>query len=610
VLKKRDKLRASEWAELKIDIEKSSRPGPYKNANNPPLAGIMDIFSLYHVRRGVLKAGVQTGKTQGIHILLAREADYSNGNDNALVVMADEKSIKKLSGNKLSQIFTDSPSLKHLISRNPDDTAIYSIKLNNNFRIDIGWATSEASVSSESYRILVLDELAKYKQLGNIFDMKGRTNTYGDTCRIWILSSPALEGSALDDEFDSTDIVFDYWPVCPHCNEAQIMTFDRFDWPGKETNTAKSSHVRLTMSARYHCKDCGMPWDDNDRDIAVLSAMADGDFKGWRPRGEMVERFKSVAAHYPSWVSPFMSLSEVVGRWIDAQGHPELIQKWHNTVAGNSYKEEKIDAPELETLNERAEAYAPVVPMAAGMLTAGGDVQADRIELEVVAWGLHQETWGMDYQVIFGDTSLPEVWEELDKYLLRTWRHESGEELRIERSFIDAGYRDNMVHRFTGRRNARGIFSCKGSSEYRAPELQGPNQVKLGSSRVRQYNVGGQKIKTTMFASLALVTPGPKYCHIPTTYPENWFEMIQAEHQVEEKLKGSTVHVWKKKTNAARNEAIDCRVYAIAAYMSIRNNDLKERLVKLQQKANEETQKIMPATTPSRRRPGGFVKGW
>lgn len=570
----------------------------------------MDIFSLYHVRQGVLKAGVQTGKTQGMHILVAREADYSNGNDNALIVMADEKSVKKLSGNRLIPLFTESPALKQLVSSNPDDTAIYSIKLTNNFRLDIGWATSEVSVSSEAYRILVLDEIAKYQQQDNIADMKGRTNTYEETCKRWILSSPDLEGSPLDEEFDNSDVIFDYHPICPHCGEAQIMTFDRFEWPGKDTGTGKAGQIRMRKEAVYHCKECGMPWDDNDRDMAVLAAMNDGEYRGWRPR-EYVERFRSASAHYPSWISPFMSLSEVVAQWLEAQGKPGKLKKWHNTIAGESWAPKEVDDTSLDGLVERKESYAPIVPMDAAQLTAGGDVQADRIEIEVVAWGLNNESWGMAYEVLYGDTSLPDVWERLDAYLLETWRHESGEDLKIERAFIDAGYRDQMVHRFTGKRNGRGIFSCKGAKAHDAPELTGPVKIKLGAARVNQYSIGTQKIKTQMFASFGLNATGSNYCHIPDTYPDNWYSMMQAEKLVKKNLGGRDVYLYEKKTQSSRNEAIDCRAYATAAYMSIRNNNIKEKLERLKAIATKVTEKILPVNTSSKyKRPGGFVGGW
>ncbi|WP_419636776.1 terminase gpA endonuclease subunit, partial [Thiolapillus sp.] len=47
-------------------------------------------------------------------------------------------------------------------------------------------------------------------------------------------------------------------------------------------------------------------------------------------------------------------------------------------------------------------------------LTAGVDVQRDRLECEVVAWGRDKISWSVDYQVLDGDTAQLEVWQKLD----------------------------------------------------------------------------------------------------------------------------------------------------------------------------------------------------
>ena len=63
------------------------------------------------------------------------------------------------------------------------------------------------------------------------------------------------------------------------------------------------------------------------------------------------------------------------------------------------------------------------MPELALFLTAGVDVQKDRIEVEVVAWGRGKESWSVDYRVIEGDTARADVWLKLDAILARDWPH-------------------------------------------------------------------------------------------------------------------------------------------------------------------------------------------
>jgi phage terminase large subunit GpA-like protein len=172
------------------------------------------------------------------------------------------------------------------------------------------------------------------------------------------------------------------------------------------------------------------------------------------------------------------------------------------------------------------------------------------------------------------------VWQQLDTFLMKRYRHECGIELPIARTFVDDGFRTHMVVRFTGPRLGRGVFAVKGASDHKAAEVRGPNQVKIGGVKVRQYLLGTQRVKSMLFGYFGLTTPGPGYCHVPDTYPANWFEMLKAEHLVTKRVAGKEVSTWQKVRESARNEAIDCRGYALAALLSMRI-DLRAKAAEL-----------------------------
>jgi phage terminase large subunit GpA-like protein len=421
--RRRKRLPGPQWAERNIYVPVGSRQGLYRNHNNPPLHGILEAASRPHVRTVVMAKGIQTGGTLVFYALLLREADYSGGGDNALIVMADERSVKKLSKKRLQPMIDKSPTLAAIKSGNPDDTTIYSITLADGFTIDIGWASSEMSVSSESYRVVILDEISKYKATGNIQDAKGRATVYPDSKKIFIFSSPGVDSDdpaardPLMKEAEACDVIMEYHVQCPDCGADQVMTDEQIKYPmqqallpGSEAADAKT--IRRLKLAYYECPHCLSRWNDFKRDKAVLKAMK----HGWQPIDKSIEHPQSLYFHYPSWLSPFMSLSEVAARRIEAQGDDEKLRKYENLVAGRTYRHEKKERPHASILSlrdDRPEGLVPSVPIAAISIFA--DMQKRGFWYKVTAWGfgLEQESWTLKAGFV-------DSWEALRKMMFES----------------------------------------------------------------------------------------------------------------------------------------------------------------------------------------------
>jgi len=615
VFRKRKRLPGPAWAEKNIYVPQGSRKGLYRNSNNPAMYGVLDWATRYYVRTIVMAKGIQVGGTLTFYSLLLREAEYSA--DSALIVMADERSVKKLSKKRLQPMIDKSAALSTLKSSDPNDTSIYSITLGNGFVIDIGWASSEMSVSSESYRLVLMDEISKYKTTGNIEDAKARTTVYPDTHKLFIWSSPGIDTDDPENrdplmvEAENCDTMLDYHVVCPDCGAEQVMVFENFHWPEQlnldgTVGAADPKAIRRNRSAYYECPHCKSRWNDYRRDKIVLAAMKNG----WKPSDPDAPEFpRSVYFHFPSWLSPYVSLSDVVADWLEAQGDEEKLRKWYNRHAAVSYNVAKVTAPELSALAERAEAYSADIPMDAAILTAGVDVQQDRIEIEVVGWGIGNQSWGIENNIFYGDPRLPDVWNQLDTYLMKRWTHESGVELGLSRTFIDSGYCTSHVYKFTAPRKARNIYAIKGASAHDAPEVLGPTRQRIGNARAEVFVLGGNKLKSTMFGYFDLQQLGPGYCHLPTTYDASWYEQLQTEHLVSKRIGGKPAQVWEKKKANLRNEAIDKRQYALAALMSMRV-DIKGILAGLKAATEKPKAKAINNNNMSesvgRSRPGWF----
>src|SRR5581483_6298474 len=126
-----------------------------------------------------------------------------------------------------------------------------------------------------------------------------------------------------------------------------------------------------------------------------------------------------------------------------------------------------------------------IVPRGGLFLTAGADVQKDRIEVEIVAWGRGKESWSVDYRVFEGDTSRPAVWTRLTGLLNETFTSASGLEMPILQLAVDSGFATPEVYQWARQQGSR-VLVIKG--DVRAPAL-------LGAASPVDVGPAGGKIK-------------------------------------------------------------------------------------------------------------------
>jgi phage terminase large subunit GpA-like protein len=259
----------------------------------------------------------------------------------------------------------------------------------------------------------------------------------------------------------------------------------------------------------------------------------------------------------------------------DAQTNPALLQVFVNTVLGETWAL-KGDAPEWQRLYDRREDYKiGTVPKGGLFLTAGVDIQKDRIEVEIVAWGRGKESWSVDYQVLEGQTAEAAVWQKLTAVLDTHYQTESGAALPIVKFAIDSGYAAPEVYAWTRQHGGARAVVIKGDSRAAAPISQ-PSPIDVGPQGkrvhwgIKVWPVNGSMIKEELYRWLRLERPTEEsespypagYCHFPE-YGEEYFKQVTAEQLVTRIIKGYRRPEWQKTRD--RNEALDCRVYARAA---------------------------------------------
>ncbi|XZG71501.1 terminase gpA endonuclease subunit [Chitinibacteraceae bacterium HSL-7] len=192
------------------------------------------------------------------------------------------------------------------------------------------------------------------------------------------------------------------------------------------------------------------------------------------------------------------------------------------------------------------------------------------------AWGRGEEAWIVDRHILWGDTLQEAVWRELDAYMVEPLRHQSGVPMRVTAYSVDSGdgTRQHMAYDYVRKRQALGAMAIKGANMLGAPELATPKmaEIDVGGRKVKNgvllWMVGVHRIKTALYARLAVATPGRNCIHFGSWLPDEFYTQLTAEKLVPRRVAGRMVKRWEL-PNGARNEAWDLLVYNYATALRI-----------------------------------------
>jgi phage terminase large subunit GpA-like protein len=330
---------------------------------------------------------------------------------------------------------------------------------------------------------------------------------------------------------------------------------------------------------------------------------------------------KGVAGfHINEIYSPWVKFQNMVDDWLEAKKSPDTLQVFINTSLGEVWEQggERINE---SILMERQEEYPSEVPREVCVLTCGVDVQDNRIETEVVGWGIGEESWNIDNRVLEGDPSRMEVWKELDIYLAKEFKHESGINMKIACTCIDTGFATQEVYSFVKERQHRRIFAVKGQSQPGRPIVGRPTTG--NNQHVRLFPIGTDTAKELIYGRLKIEAVGPSYCHFPMERDGEYFRQLTAEKLVQKWQAGRLTRKWVN--TRKRNEALDMRIYATAALFLLnpdfevlsKNIEIEAEKVELAQlkqlevkPETKEQEEYNPFMHKNKQRRTGFVNSW
>lgn len=397
--------------------------------------------------------------------------------------------------------------------------------------------------------------------------------------------TPTVKGiSRIDAAYQASDKRVFMVP-CHQCGDSHVLMWENVRWTeDPEFNHEVFGHIR-PESAAYVCPHCGGVWTDQDKNRSVKKAV-------WIATAP----FYGIAGFYINELySPFpgSTLQKLTEKFLTAQhllnqGDDTKMRAFRNSSEGLPY-EYKSTLPSVEHLSSRAEDYAEnTVPWGGFVLTAGIDVQHDRLAIVIRAWGRGMESWLVYWGEIHGQTLVPEAgaWLDLDAVLTAEFAHASGNKLTMRAVSVDSsdGVMTDTVYAYVRKRLGRNYMAIKGASEqgvaskeiYSKPKtsIDNNSKHKPHPSGVRPYIVGTQRAKDLLIdGRLTLTGHGPGRIHWYKSVRPDYWEQITSEIKAPHKsIKNRKV--WQKKSGA-RNEALDCEVYALHAAMSLKLHLLK-----------------------------------
>lgn len=567
VLKPPLQISTADWADKfrVLSPESSSEPGKWRTDTAPYQRGILNAIDDGLVEEVTLMTSAQVGKTEMILNIVGKFIHTDPCP--MLLIQPTDTMAKAFSKERLATMIRDTPILKGLVKevniKNSGNTVGH--KMFPGGYIAMAGANSAANLASRSVRVTLLDEVDRFPlSAGKEGDpaklAEKRTNNFWNRKKIKV-STPTIKGISRIDKAYENSTMEEFQIPCPSCEGYQSLEWERVD---KETNG---------MS----CKFCGSIHSEKEW---KKDKLLNGKWVAIKPENKKHRGF-----HLNEFYSPWKSWEEIIKEYYDVKEDLEQLKVWWNTSLGLPWVENINEVIDWEKLIDRREEYKAELPDGVLLLTCGIDVQDNRIEAEVVGWGLDRESWGIESAIFTGNPSQNEVWEKLDRFLNKKFSFSDGFELELAISCIDTGgHKTQETYKFVEKRQKeKRLIAVKGVGGMYVPVINGFNRVK--NYEVDLLSLGSNALSDMVIGALKVEEPGAGYCHFPSDpkkrYGTSYFKQLTAEKKV---MKNKSIS-WEKIRE--RNEAFDIRKYAIAGLelLQIDINELatleREHLTKL-----------------------------
>jgi phage terminase large subunit GpA-like protein len=559
-----------EQAKRILTSKTSAYPGPWRNDRVPYLPGIMDALDDRHPAPIIVVCkSAQSCVSEVLLNWIGRSMDAMPAAFLALWPSVEVG--KKWTRTRVRPMILGVPGMRMQMSsgqKRPDSTLL-----------ELHWPGGVLNIGSMNKP----DDVATVSVPNIIVDDADRAPLTlageGDPFELALMRSSTFERRKAAIVSTPTDIdrsrIWPWWlrstmdrffVPCIHCNHMQHLRFAQLKWiKGKPS------------SAMYECEECSALMENRHK----KRILADGEWRAEHPEREtQVKGFHVSGLYAPVGLGYEWALH--ADAWERAQGSDARIQVFYNTRLGEVHKGER-QRVEWAEIKARAEPYAlRSVPRGTLLLVSGTDVQADRLETQVLGFGRGERIVVVDTVVHYGDTTrlLPSgdgeasVWAKLDEYLAGAFQSSRDVPMRLSCSLVDSGYLTDVVLGFTRPRKARNIFACRGSANASRQPIGRPSypdvkrRGKADTRGAERYELGVSMLKHWLFEALradagkpdAPVLPADRHIRFSNELPDEYYRQLTAETY-------DPKHGWIPRANYHRNESLDTFVYARAAAM-------------------------------------------
>ena len=570
-IKPPDNLTVTEWANKKrrLSPESSAEPGPWRTYRTPYLQEPMDAFTDPKIRRIVLVAASQVGKSEFLNNVIGYIIDEDPGS--ILFIHPTTIDAKDYSKLRIAPMFRDCITLKRKVadpkSRDSGNTILQ--KAFPGGILTMCGSTEAHSLASKPIRYIMGDERDRWALSagaeGDPWELaRARQITFYNSKAIEVSTPTIKNASAIESSYVIGTM--EHWCIaCPHCGEYHNIVFSdiRYEY---EEKVIKGQKGYTVGNIHYVCKSCGAM--STEQEVKKQPAKWIAENPSAYERG--VRSFWLNA-----FVSPWASWESTILEYLQAIGSTKKLQVVYNTRFGELW-EDRGDLEDEDSMMMRREEYIAELPEGVLVLTCGVDTQDDRLEFEVVGHGHFGETWGIKKGIIMGRPDTPEVWAQLDDVLDQVYKFKEGSGLKISITFIDEGGHFTQDVRLQCRaRLSKKVFPIKGRGGDGVPFTSPPKKQKIVINRKAlgtcwQYTIGVDSGKQLIMDNLRVQEKGSKYCHFPKRddYGAAYFKGLLSERLVY-KPERKNPWTWEKIPGHERNEALDCRNYAMAAFKAL-----------------------------------------
>lgn len=574
-MKPPDDLTVTEWAEQnrRLSAESAAEPGPWRTERTPYLREPMNAWTDPKIRHIVMVAASQVGKSEFLNNCIGYVIDQDPGS--ILFVHPTTIDAKEYSKLRIAPMIRDCPTLRKKVSdpKSRDSGNTILQKTYPGGILTMCGSTEAHALASKPIRYVLGDERDRWAlsagNEGDPWDLAMARQTTFYNAKSAEVSTPTVKNASAIEAAYATGTMERWKSRCPHCGEYHEIQWADIRFEHDEIIVAGKKTYKV-RSVCYACPGCGCI--STEAEMKRAPARWEADNPAAYEQGTRSFWLNAFVSQWASWES-------IILKYLNAIGSTRKMQVVYNTCFGELW-EDRGDLEDEDSLMARREEYPAELPEGVLVLTAGVDTQDDRMEYEIVGHGHFGETWGIEKGIVMGRPDDDAVWAQLDELVFdRVLRFENGVGLKMSMSFVDEGGHFTQEVRMQCRaRLGKKVFCIKGMPGSDKPYTAPPKKQKIIIKQTAvgtcwQYQIGVDSGKEVIMDNLRVQTPGAKYCHFPKRddYGSGYFTGLLSEVKVYDPNKKQPWQ-WKKIPGHERNEALDCRNYALAAFKTLPKN--------------------------------------